>query len=214
MDIRMIILLILAVLLALIITLLIGTLVNMYSKNYERPIAHKKINEETLVVTKRSKPVKAKKERKVKESRIIFKPKKVREIEDDDERMIEVYEEIERKLATRNANLRKEEKDSEVLLAEEKRREEKIQKKNQEKVIIIQKETEPQKEYVTYTKIKFYRSDREFIYVVPKNTYLIEGQKIKVRIDADTVRVAKVIKGNYTREKYKGYEYKVINIVK
>lgn len=185
----MIILLILAVLLALIITLLIGTLVNIMSK-HDRPIVHKKINEETLIVTR--KPVKEK----------APKVKAVKEYDYDLERMIQVNEENERLLETRYHSIRHAKKEEEIRLAEE-RRTKKIQP------VITEK-----KQMVTYTKIKFYRSNRELIYVVPKNTYLIEGQKIKVRIDEDTVRVAKVIKGNYTREKYKGYEYKTIEIVK
>ena len=208
MDMKMIILLILAILLALVITLLVGTLVNMFSK-HDRPIRQPKINEETLVVTRRPIPEKT---RKVK----IVKVKEEKEIEPeieaeyDYDRMIQIYEENERKLENRHYALRRNQKEAEVILAEERR------KNKDQEIVKVQPVvvTEPEVEYVTYTKIKFYRSDRELIYVVPKNTYLIEGQKIKVRIDEDTVRTAKVIKGNYTREKYKGYEYKTIEIVK
>ena len=69
-------------------------------------------------------------------------------------------------------------------------------------------------ELETYCKIKFHGSDKSLIYVVPEGTVLEKDQKIKVRIDEDTIRVAKVIKGNYVREKYKSFEYKTIDIVK
>lgn len=65
----------------------------------------------------------------------------------------------------------------------------------------------------TYVKVRFYRSNKTLIYVAPKNVVLHEGQKVKVRVDDDTVRTAVVVKGNYTREKYKNYEYFTLDIV-
>jgi hypothetical protein len=67
-------------------------------------------------------------------------------------------------------------------------------------------------DYETYVKIRFYRSKRDLIYVAPDDIELVEGQKIKVRVDEDTVRSAVVVKGNYTREKYKTYEYNTLDV--
>ena len=64
----------------------------------------------------------------------------------------------------------------------------------------------------TYVKVRFLRTKKDLIYVAPDNVELVEGQKIKVRIDEDTVRTAIVAKGNYTREKYKTYEYNTLEI--
>lgn len=65
----------------------------------------------------------------------------------------------------------------------------------------------------TYVKVRFYRSNKTLIYVAPRNIILSEGQKVKVRVDDDTIRTATVIKGNYTREKYKNYEYFTLDVV-
>lgn len=65
----------------------------------------------------------------------------------------------------------------------------------------------------TYVKIRFYRSDRTLIYVAPKGKVLNKGDKIKVRIDEDTVRTAVVVKGNYTRKRYKNYNYKTLDLI-
>ena len=65
----------------------------------------------------------------------------------------------------------------------------------------------------TYVKIRFYKSDKKDIFVAPKNIELVEGQKIKVRVNENTLRTAVVVKGNYTREKYKSKEYPVLDIV-
>lgn len=77
----------------------------------------------------------------------------------------------------------------------------------------VEKESKVARKLETYVKVKFHGSKRIFIYVVPPKLVLVEKQKIKVRIDEDTVRSATVIKGNYTREKYKSFEYKTIEVV-
>lgn len=97
----------------------------------------------------------------------------------------------------------------------------KKESKNEKKEIVKVKEEPTKKEkeskvarkLETYVKVKFHGSKRIFIYVVPPKLVLVEKQKIKVRIDEDTVRSATVIKGNYTREKYKSFEYKTIEVV-
>lgn len=63
----------------------------------------------------------------------------------------------------------------------------------------------------TYVKIRFNRTDKNLIYIAPKRIQLEEGQKIKVRVDDDTVKNATVIKGNYIREKYKS-NYKELEL--
>jgi hypothetical protein len=68
------------------------------------------------------------------------------------------------------------------------------------------------KEEETYVKIRFYRSDRTLIYIAPKNMILKTGDKIKVRVDKDTVRTATVVKGNYTRKVYKNREVKSLEL--
>ena len=64
----------------------------------------------------------------------------------------------------------------------------------------------------TYVKIRFYRSNKNSIFVAPKNITLVEGQKVKVQVDENTVKTAVVTKANYTREKYKSYEYQTLKI--
>lgn len=65
----------------------------------------------------------------------------------------------------------------------------------------------------TYVKVKFYRSNKNLIYVAPENVILKKGDKIKVRTDEGDVRTATVTQGNYTREKYKTYEYQTLDLV-
>ena len=67
---------------------------------------------------------------------------------------------------------------------------------------------------VTYVKIKYYKSNKKLIFVAPKDIELVEGQKVKVRQKDGSVRTAVVVKGNYTREKYKSFEYDTLNIDK
>ena len=96
------------------------------------------------------------------------------------------------------------------------KKESKVEKKEKtEKVETkkVEKESKVARKLETYVKVKFHGSKRIFIYVVPPKLVLVEKQKIKVRIDEDTVRSATVIKGNYTREKYKSFEYKTIEVV-
>jgi hypothetical protein len=64
----------------------------------------------------------------------------------------------------------------------------------------------------TYVKVRFLRTKKDLIYVAPDDIDLVEGQRIKVRVDEDTVRSAIVVKGNYTREKYKNYEYNTLEV--
>ena len=96
------------------------------------------------------------------------------------------------------------------------KKESKVEKKEKtEKVETkkVEKESKVARKLETYVKVKFHGSKRIFIYVVPPKLVLVEKQKSKVRIDEDTVRSATVIKGNYTREKYKSFEYKTIEVV-
>lgn len=79
---------------------------------------------------------------------------------------------------------------------------------------------EDEKEYIpvenigdleTYVKIRFNRTNKNLIYKAPDRIQLEEGQKIKVRVDDDTVKNATVVKGNYIREKYKA-NYKELEL--
>ena len=89
-----------------------------------------------------------------------------------------------------------------------------IEKDNDDLIVVRTKErTKGKSNLETYVKIRFYRSDKKEIFIAPKKVELIEGQKIKVRVNEDTVKTAVVVKGNYTREKYKSKEYPVLNIV-
>ncbi len=64
-----------------------------------------------------------------------------------------------------------------------------------------------------YVKIRFYRTNKDLIYVAPENIILKDGEKIKVRTDEGNIRTATVAKGNYLREKYKTYEYQTLDVV-
>jgi hypothetical protein len=66
----------------------------------------------------------------------------------------------------------------------------------------------------TYVQVRFYRTKKDLIYVAPKNVVLRKGDKLKVLTDEGDIRTCRVVKGNYTREKYKNYEYQTLNIVK
>lgn len=65
----------------------------------------------------------------------------------------------------------------------------------------------------TYVKVRFYRTKKDLIYVAPENVILRKGDKIKVRTDEGDIRTATVAQGNYTREKYKTYEYQTLDLV-
>lgn len=82
---------------------------------------------------------------------------------------------------------------------------------------IITEKKEPivkvEKEKETYVKIRFNDSNKIHIFVAPFRKRLLVGEKIKVRIDEDTVKNAVVVKENYTREKYKNKEYDELEIV-
>lgn len=65
----------------------------------------------------------------------------------------------------------------------------------------------------TYVQVRFYKTNKDLIYVAPKNVILNKGDKLKVLTDEGDIRTCKVVKGNYTREKYKTYEYQTLNIV-
>ena len=75
----------------------------------------------------------------------------------------------------------------------------------------IVKEANTNKE--VYVKVRFYRTDRDLIYVAPENVILKKGDKIKVRTDEGDIRTATVAQGNYLREKYKTYEYQTLELV-
>ena len=64
-----------------------------------------------------------------------------------------------------------------------------------------------------YVKVKFYRTNKDLIYVAPENVILRKGEKIKVRTDEGNIRTATVTQGNYKREKYKTYEYQTLELV-
>lgn len=64
-----------------------------------------------------------------------------------------------------------------------------------------------------YVKIRFYRTNKDLIYVAPENIILKEGDKIKVRTDEGSIRTATVAKGNYLRDKYRTYEYQTLEVV-
>ena len=55
-------------------------------------------------------------------------------------------------------------------------------------------------------------SDKKLIYVAPKNIEFTEGQKIKVKQKDGTVKTAVVVKPNYTRNKYKSFDYETLEI--
>lgn len=84
-----------------------------------------------------------------------------------------------------------------------------------EEIVVKKEKTKKTKKsnLETYVKIKYYRSNKNLIYIAPKKTELVDGQKIKVRLDDDTIRTATVVKGNYTREKYKSNDYEELDIV-
>ena len=65
----------------------------------------------------------------------------------------------------------------------------------------------------TYVKVKFYGTRKNLIYVAPENVILRKGDKIKVRTDEGDIRTATVTQGNYTRDKYKTYEYQTLDLV-
>ena len=65
----------------------------------------------------------------------------------------------------------------------------------------------------TYVKVRFYRTKKDLIYVAPENVILRKGDKVKVRTDEGSIRTATVTEGNYTREKYKTYEYQTLDLV-
>lgn len=65
----------------------------------------------------------------------------------------------------------------------------------------------------TYVKVKFYGTKKNLIYVAPENVILKKGDKLKVRTDEGDIRTATVTQGNYTREKYKTYEYQTLDLV-
>lgn len=65
----------------------------------------------------------------------------------------------------------------------------------------------------TYVQVRFYRTKKDLIYVAPKNSILKKGDKIKVLTDEGNIRTCRIVKGNYTREKYKSYEYQTLNVV-
>lgn len=64
-----------------------------------------------------------------------------------------------------------------------------------------------------YVKVRFYRTNKDLIYVAPENVILRKGDKIKVRTDEGDIRTATVAKGNYLRDKYKNYEYQTLELV-
>lgn len=64
-----------------------------------------------------------------------------------------------------------------------------------------------------YVKVRFYRTNKDLIYVAPENIILRKGDKIKVRTDEGSIRTATVAKGNYLREKYKTYEYQTLDVI-
>ena len=64
-----------------------------------------------------------------------------------------------------------------------------------------------------YVKVKFYRTNKNLIYVAPENVILRKGDKIKVRTDEGNIRTATVTQGNYLREKYRTYEYQTLDLV-
>ena len=65
----------------------------------------------------------------------------------------------------------------------------------------------------TYVKVKFYGTKKNLIYVAPENVILKKGDKVKVRTDEGDIRTATVTQGNYTRDKYKTYEYQTLDLV-
>lgn len=65
----------------------------------------------------------------------------------------------------------------------------------------------------TYVKVKFYRTNKSLIYVAPENVILRKGDKIKVRTDEGDIKSATVTQGNYTRDRYKTYEYQTLDLV-
>ncbi len=65
----------------------------------------------------------------------------------------------------------------------------------------------------TYVKVKFYGTNKNLIYVAPENVILRKGDKVKVRTDEGETRTATIVQGNYTRDKYKTYEYQTLDLV-
>ena len=96
---------------------------------------------------------------------------------------------------------------------------------NQEKLITNKKNKETIKPHYknkdndednsteTYVRVRFNKAKDDLIYVAPKNILLKKGDKMKVLTDEGNIRTCMVIKGNYTREKYKKYKYQKLNIV-
>ena len=85
----------------------------------------------------------------------------------------------------------------------------KTTKKTTKKVVRVS----ANKENETYVKIRFLKSDKKIIYIAPKGVTLSTGDRIKVRVDNDTVRTAVVVKGNYTRKVYKNNDtYKTLEL--
>ena len=161
----------------------------------------------------------AEEKRRIKEEKRLAKLEKKERIRQERiERQIAIAEEKERIRQERleikeEKRLAKEERKEAKRKEKEKKRIAKLKKKGKykkaKKVVVVSED-----ELETYVKIKFHGSNDSFIYVAPEDVVLEKDQKIKVRIDENTVRSAKVIKGNYTRTKYKSYEYKTLDIVK
>lgn len=92
-----------------------------------------------------------------------------------------------------------------------------IKKSNEDdkkKIKSPKRRTKSKSNLETYVKIRYYRTKSDLIYIAPKNVTLLEGQKIKVKVDDNTIKSATVIKGNYTREKYKKYKYVPLELEK
>ncbi len=66
----------------------------------------------------------------------------------------------------------------------------------------------------TYVKIKFLRSKKILTYIAPKNVKLLKNDKIKVKINNKIIKSAIVVKGNYSRNKYKNGNYTELIVVK
>jgi len=103
-------------------------------------------------------------------------------------------------------NCVKEEKVAKEILNESKE-----ENKIEENKVEVKKKSDSLKQE-TYVKIRFYKSDKKLIYVAPKNIDFTEGQKIKVKQKDGTVKTAVVVKPNYTRNKYKSFDYETLEI--
>ena len=198
MDSRVLIIFVLAVLLALIITLLVLTLSKLIERRKSETYTSK-IDEENLIVTRRGPSEKKLEKQRIKEEKRMEKELLREEKEKrKEEKRLEREAKLEEERLAEEARLAELEKQR---IKEEKERAKEIEKAEKNKLY-------------TYIKIKFNGSDKEFIYRVPEDVVFEEGQKLKVQIDKNTTRTAKVVKGNYTRKKYKTYEYKTLDIVK